>query len=196
MQQAKSIGVPAGPALGLRLIDQKNGVTKVLCVTTGGVTMVHVTEPRIKAGGPVVDASGGEKQSSVTNVSPEVEAQWSYAIGPVNAFALIEQEGDAAPLIAVGKRDGMLMLLDADGNLSRHTVMPGDVRSLAALGKSEAARLAVATAHGIHILDAALTTLTVYGMTDCGAVAWLADKSPATVIGMSDHGRLAAFELK
>ena len=196
MQQAKSIGVPAGPALGLRLIEQKEGVTKVLCVTTGGVTMVHVTEPRIKAGGPVVDASGGEKQASVTAVSPEVEAPWSYAIGPVNAFALIGQEGNATPLIAIGKRDGMLMLLDADGRLTGHTVMAGDIRGLAAVGKGDSARLAVATARGIHILNTALATQTVFDMADCGAVAWLADNGRATVIGMSDHGQLAAFEVK
>ena len=196
LSQAKSADEPAGPALGLRLIGKSGGVTRVLCVTTGGVTMVHVTEPTIKAGGPVVDASGLGRQPGAPHVSPDVTAQWSYTIGPVNAFALIEQPDGADPLIAIGKRDGMLMLLNADGNLVRHTVMPGDIRSLATSGKGDLARLAVATGRGIHIMDANLATQSTVAAPDCGAVAWLEDNGQHTVVGMTDHGEVAAYSIE
>ena len=101
-----------------------------------------------------------------------------------------------APLIAIGKRDGMLMLLDADGSLQHHTVMPGDIRALAALGQGGSARLAVATAQGIHVLDAELAAQSSFAMPNCGAVAWLADKQRLAVVGMTDHGNVAAYSVE
>ena len=195
MGQGKSIGAPAGPALGLRLVGQKDGVTRVLCVTTGGVMMVCITEPRIKASGPVVDASGLGRQSVVTG-SSAVEARWRYTIGPVNAFALIEQPDGADPLIAIGKRDGLLMLLDGEGNLLRHAVMAGDIRSLAARGAGGAAQLAVATAQGVHVLDARLATRSTIAMPGCGAVAWLEGPPRPVVVGMTDQGEVAAYSVE
>ncbi len=157
--------------------------------------MVRITEPRIKASGLVVDASGLGRQSIVTG-SSAVEAQWSYTIGPVNAFALREQPDEAAPLIAIGKRDGMLMLLDADGNLVRKTVMPSDIRTLAATGEGDAAHLAVATAQGIQILDSKLATQSSIAVAGCGALSWLEDNGQRTVVGMTDHGDVAAYSVE
>ena len=194
--QAKSVGVPTGPALGLCLIDQQNGVTRALSVTTGGITMMRITEHRIKAGGRVVDTSGGESETRVSTASPAVETPWSYAIGPINAFALIEQAGGTAPLIAVGKRDGRLILLDAEGRLVRDTVMGGAIRGLAATGAGERVLLAVATAKGVHVLDDQLKPRADVHMPNCGAVAWLADDQRLAVVGMTDHGDVAAYPVR
>ena len=193
--QCKSIGVPTGPALGLELISRDKGVARVLCVTSGGVSLTRITEPDIEQAEAVADASGLGRKESISKASPQTEHDWSYAIGPINAYAIVEQGNGAPPLIAVGKRDGTLMVLNVRGNVRRRSAMPGDIRGLAAIGQGPAAKLAVATDQGIHVLDAQLKPQAGYTLPGCGAVAWLVDDGPPAVIGMTDGGAVAAFPL-
>ncbi len=192
--QGESIGVPIGAALGVDLIDQRAGVARVLCMTTGGVALAQVTEPHIEAAKSVTDASGLERE--VAGVSPHVKTQWRYPIGPINAYALIEQDGDGPPLIAIGKRDGLLTLLDAEGQLVADASMGTSIRSIAATGSGETARIAVATRQGIHVLDSQLKVQSLVALPDCGAVGWLPGKQGLRLVAMSDGGRVFAFGTK
>ena len=155
--------------------------------------MTRITAPHVKQAASVADASGLERQNSLSRASPDLEHQWRYAVGPINAYALIEQSDGVDSLIAIGKRDGLLMLLDVNGNLIRKTVIPSNIYGLAATGQGDAAQLAVATAQGVYVLDAKLATQATIAIPGCGAVAWLEDNVQRTVVVMTDHGEVAAY---
>ena len=74
--------------------------------------------------------------------------------------------------------------------------MGGDIRGLAATGAGERALLAVATAKGVHVLDDQLKPRADVHMPNCGAVAWLADDQRLYVVGMTDHGDVAAYPVR
>jgi hypothetical protein len=144
----------------------------------------------------VTDASGLDRTESLMSNSPDLESVWSYAVGPVNAYALMRQRSESSPLIAVGRRGGLLMLINPAGKLVRNSVVAADIRGLAAAGKGRRTRLAAATEQGIMILDRRLRVRSSIELPDCGAVAWLTTGRCPTVAAMTDHGEVAVYRVR
>ncbi len=188
-----SIGVPAGPALGIEVFGRKPGVTRALCVTASGIAMARIISPTIGSAGAVHDLSGLARPSSIMTNSPEMNTDWAYSTGPVNAYAIVRDEHWREPRIALGKRDGFVVLLNGAGKVLKATMMDSDVRSLAAMQNAGSLRLAVATRSAVDILDADLHVCSTVPLRDCGGLSWMESHGRAVLVCATDQGDVFAY---
>jgi hypothetical protein len=192
--EAGAVSVPAGPAFEVRLVEQAAGVARVLCVTAGGAVMTKITSPKIRPGPPAEDSSGMGRKPTTAPVTPSFDVEWKHVLGPMTACAVRSNAADLR--IALGKRDGHLLLLNHQGKVLRHESAGGSVRDMAWESDDESALLAVAMEHGVEVFDSALRRQASFSVPDCGAVTWMKIDGRRSLVTMTDHGQVQAFSFK
>ena len=112
---------------------------------------------------------------------------------PVSAGLVYDVDGDGKPEFLVGGRDGFLTVLSDEGKPIASRLMGGEVRGIAALGRSADVRYIVATDEGLRVFDSAWRE--VGREPGSYATVRVVDAARRHVLAITTDGRLRMLRL-
>ena len=124
--------VPAGAPFVAQLLEDQPGC--VVVVAPGGAGVYNLDPSKAKRGG--------------------FNAVWESRNRPLSAGLVADIDGDGAPEVLVGGRDGFVTIFDVKGVCLRTVLIGEEVKGILALGAGESALFVLATPRALRIYDA------------------------------------------